>query len=271
MARQGPVAGPGQTVDGSYPITGNHRAAPDTHSMDPVATGPAANSADQDALDAVHDRLRAKALALMFGVGTALLVLSLFTLDPADPSRTTTAAAGGAVMTLLLAAGGQKIPSWALQLFLACGTVLIEWVIYGTGENASTYTVFYFWIAIYAFQFFTTLQAVGQVVFVFLSYGIILGLFSDPTSPSGLRWALTTTALIVAGAAKVGEPMRYQIVSEEVILPEEFAGRPDAVKAITQRFTAALERVVRRAPEQYFWVHRRWKHQPPVRKPKAAA
>jgi diguanylate cyclase (GGDEF)-like protein/putative nucleotidyltransferase with HDIG domain len=155
---------------------------------------------EQDALDSAHAHLRAKTLALMFAVGTALLVLSLFTLDPEDPSRTTTAAAGGAVMTILLALGGRKLPGWALQLFLACGTVLIEWVIYGTGESASTYTVFYFWIAIYAFQFFTTLQAIGQVAFVFMSYGIILGLFDDPTSPGGLRWALTTTALVVAGA-----------------------------------------------------------------------
>jgi len=172
--------------------------------MDPVP-GPTADPEsdspeEQDALDSAHARLRAKSLALMFAVGTLLLLLSLFTLSPEDPSRTTTAAAGGAVMTALLFAGGRRIPGWALQLFLACGTVLIEWVIYGTGENASTYTVFYFWIAIYAFQFFTTLQAVGQVAFVFLSYGIILGLFDDPTSPSGLRWALTTTALVVAGA-----------------------------------------------------------------------
>ena len=29
-----------------------------------------------------------------------------------------------------------------------------------------------------------------------------------------------------------------------------------------ERFTKALEQLVRTAPEQYFWVHRRWKHQP---------
>jgi diguanylate cyclase (GGDEF)-like protein len=168
--------------------------------MDSAPTRQIDDPSEQDALDAIHAKLRAKSLAWMFAVGTGLLVVSLFTLDPADPSRTTTAAAGGAVMTVLLALGGQRIPTWALQLFLACGTVLIEWVIYGTGEMASTYTVFYFWIAIYAFQFFTTLQAVGQVAFVFLSYGIILGLFDDPTSAGGLRWALTTTALVVAGA-----------------------------------------------------------------------
>ena len=66
-------------------------------------------------------------------------------------------------------------------------------------------------------------------------------------------------ALVVVGVPKVGEPMRYQVVSEEVILPEDYADRPDAAKAITQRYTAALERLVRRSPGQYFWLHRRWK------------
>ncbi len=74
----------------------------------------------------------------------------------------------------------------------------------------------------------------------------------------------------MVGVPKVGEPMRYQVVSEEVILPEEYAHRPDAARAITQRFTAALERLVRRDPRQYFWLHRRWKHRPPARKAKAA-
>jgi KDO2-lipid IV(A) lauroyltransferase len=69
--------------------------------------------------------------------------------------------------------------------------------------------------------------------------------------------------LLVLGVRKMGEPMRYRIVTEDLILPEEHEGRPDAVRAMTARFTQALERVVRTAPEQYFWLHRRWKHQPP--------
>jgi KDO2-lipid IV(A) lauroyltransferase len=58
---------------------------------------------------------------------------------------------------------------------------------------------------------------------------------------------------------------RFTIVCEEVIDPREYAGRPDAVRAITQRYHAALERLIRRHPEQYFWLHRRWKTQPAVR------
>ncbi len=77
--------------------------------------------------------------------------------------------------------------------------------------------------------------------------------------------------LMVIGVRKLGEPLRYRIVAEDLILPEEYEGRPDAVKAITQRFTAAFERTVRTAPTQYFWLHRRWKHQPQARKGKRAA
>ncbi len=72
--------------------------------------------------------------------------------------------------------------------------------------------------------------------------------------------------LLVLGVRKVGEPMRYQIVVEEQILPEDYGTRTDAVAAMTQRFTAALERLIREAPEQYFWLHRRWKHQPQARR-----
>jgi KDO2-lipid IV(A) lauroyltransferase len=77
--------------------------------------------------------------------------------------------------------------------------------------------------------------------------------------------------MVVIGSPRIGELMRYKITAEDVIRPEEYASRPDAVRAITQRFTAALERLARRAPEQYFWLHRRWKHEPPVRKAKKAA
>jgi KDO2-lipid IV(A) lauroyltransferase len=76
--------------------------------------------------------------------------------------------------------------------------------------------------------------------------------------------------LLVFGARRVGEPMRYRTIIEDVIFPEEYDGDPDAVRAITQRFTSGLERIIRQAPEQYLWLHRRWKHQPAPRKRKAA-
>jgi len=47
-------------------------------------------------------------------------------------------------------------------------------------------------------------------------------------------------------------------------IPVESTGTLDAdVDRIVASYTSTLERWVRRAPEQYFWHHRRWKHQRP--------
>jgi KDO2-lipid IV(A) lauroyltransferase len=77
--------------------------------------------------------------------------------------------------------------------------------------------------------------------------------------------------MLVMGMRRQARPLHYHVVMEDVILPEEYADRPDAVRAMTERFTAAFEHVVRQAPEQYFWLHRRWKHEPPKKKAKKAA
>ena len=77
--------------------------------------------------------------------------------------------------------------------------------------------------------------------------------------------------IMIFGAVRVGHPMQYVIYLEDLILPEDYADRPDAPRAITERYTQALERLIRRHPEQYFWLHRRWKTQPKVREKKKAA
>ena len=70
-------------------------------------------------------------------------------------------------------------------------------------------------------------------------------------------------------------PLFYRVTCADVIDPREYRDDPNAVKAITARYTSALERLIREHPEQYFWLHRRWKHQPKARgkvsEPKHAA
>lgn len=60
-------------------------------------------------------------------------------------------------------------------------------------------------------------------------------------------------------------PLFYHVQCADVIDPREYADDPNAVKRITARYTSALEKLIREHPEQYFWLHRRWKHQPKVK------
>lgn len=75
--------------------------------------------------------------------------------------------------------------------------------------------------------------------------------------------------LVVAVGRRIG--MKYRIDVSELIDPADFADQHDAVRAITQRFTTALEMLIRQAPEQYLWLHRRWKHQPTAKAKKSKA
>jgi len=76
--------------------------------------------------------------------------------------------------------------------------------------------------------------------------------------------------IYVGGAFRTGNKCRYRFVMTDVIDPADFPKSVDGAMAITQRYTTGIEKVVRMAPEQYLWVHRRWKTRPPEER-KAAA
>jgi KDO2-lipid IV(A) lauroyltransferase len=104
--------------------------------------------------------------------------------------------------------------------------------------------------------------------------GLFVDFFGRPASTHKVMALLALeyqVPILVVGTPKVAEPMRYRIEIGDFIEPQEYAGRGDAVKAITQRLTTALENIVRKYPEQYFWLHRRWKHQPKPKKGVKAA
>jgi KDO2-lipid IV(A) lauroyltransferase len=100
------------------------------------------------------------------------------------------------------------------------------------------------------------------------SRGMFVEFFGRPASThkSIALFALQYSAPIqVFAATRRGAPLEYMLHLEDEILPEDYANQPDAARAITERFTRALERLIRRHPEQYFWLHRRWKSAPPAR------
>ena len=109
--------------------------------------------------------------------------------------------------------------------------------------------------------------------------GLFVDFFGKPASTfkSIALAALEYRALICVGGAirlpdnfrdghTVGPAWsRFELVCEEVIDPDSITSS-DPVGEITRRYTAALERLILRAPEQYFWVHRRWKSVPQQRR-----
>lgn len=104
--------------------------------------------------------------------------------------------------------------------------------------------------------------------------GVFVEFFGRPASAHKavalLALEFDAPMVVVGVPRQPGRDFFYEVVSEDVIDPREYIGRSDAVQAITQRYHAALERLIRRHPEQYFWLHRRWKSQP-TRRAKPAA
>ncbi len=72
--------------------------------------------------------------------------------------------------------------------------------------------------------------------------------------------------LVVAYGRRIGGPLRFELGTEGVADPQVPGPELAGVKALTQWYNRALERIIRSAPEQYWWVHRRWKGQPPARR-----
>jgi KDO2-lipid IV(A) lauroyltransferase len=95
--------------------------------------------------------------------------------------------------------------------------------------------------------------------------GLFVDFFGHPASTHKAiaLLAIEHKAPVAVGVARrIGPGFRYEIRCEDLIDPSELSGTADDVRILTQRFTTALERLIRQDPSQYLWLHRRWKHQP---------
>lgn len=81
-----------------------------------------------------------------------------------------------------------------------------------------------------------------------------------------------TTSTLAALALRTGSPVvpvfatplpngRLRLIYERPVAPPE-AGTPEPVRDFTQRCTDVLEMYVRRQPELWLWMHRRWRDAP---------
>lgn len=75
--------------------------------------------------------------------------------------------------------------------------------------------------------------------------------------------ALTQNVPVICGYARRRETgFGFELGVVDVIRPEHWADAHDPVYYITARYVHAIETMVRRAPQQYLWMHRRWRRRP---------
>lgn len=95
--------------------------------------------------------------------------------------------------------------------------------------------------------------------------GVFVPFFGIPAcTASGVAMlSIRTNALIVPSFAIWDKAIeKYRIVHEPMIEPAQTGDRDADIIDTTARYTAAIERVIRRYPDQWIWVHRRWKTRP---------
>ncbi len=63
----------------------------------------------------------------------------------------------------------------------------------------------------------------------------------------------------VSASRRRGRPMRFVLDNHAMIDPREAADSLSTIPELTQLYTSRLEELIRHAPDQYWWLHRRWK------------
>ena len=71
--------------------------------------------------------------------------------------------------------------------------------------------------------------------------------------------------MMVCSNTRTSKPLHFELRILGVADPAS-PDCPDTVQTLTRWYNACLENAIRERPEQYWWVHRRWRGQPPQRK-----
>jgi Kdo2-lipid IVA lauroyltransferase/acyltransferase len=82
-----------------------------------------------------------------------------------------------------------------------------------------------------------------------------------PRGPAVFAIRLGAPVLVASSMRLPNGKFRFRV---DAVAVDQTGDRERDIDVVVARYTAVLERHIRRAPEQYFWHHRRWKRQPPA-------
>ena len=96
--------------------------------------------------------------------------------------------------------------------------------------------------------------------------GLFVPFFGEPasTSKSLALLALWSGAPVVPVFIRREREGRHRVTFESAVPPPATGNREQDILAFTTAFSRIVESTIRRSPEQWFWMHRRWRTRPGV-------
>jgi KDO2-lipid IV(A) lauroyltransferase len=96
--------------------------------------------------------------------------------------------------------------------------------------------------------------------------GVFVPFFGVPacTSAGAATIAIRAGAVIYPAVCVYDRDKdKYRMIRGEIIVPENTGDRDRDIRETTARFTLEMEKFIRRYPDQWMWIHRRWKTRRP--------
>ena len=164
--------------------------------------------------------IESRVLGLLFVGGATAVLVSLVFPEARQVDQAPLACLGalGYPVGAGLLLWGRRLPGWSNPVLLAAGTALTGAGVYfahGAAVGASA-ALFYVWVTMFAFHFFSWRAAMCQLLFVAVSYAIALGFVGGP----GLapQWVLTMFSAAMAGAVMtiVSRRLRQMAVTDQL-------------------------------------------------------
>jgi KDO2-lipid IV(A) lauroyltransferase len=105
-------------------------------------------------------------------------------------------------------------------------------------------------------------KAVGMLPDQSTMKGLLIDFFGRKATTTPVPALLAITykkpIVVVACCRKPGN-YKYEGVVSDPIYPGEYTNKKDEIIRVTEEMTRRMESIIRKYPEQYLWIHNRWK------------